>query len=638
MNENLFNMEINPIKTTFFDFLSFHQNPENLFTLLYPIHKSDNEEIYKAIYNKTREIFCIKIFLYEKNIYNKKKEEIFLIKSLKNIDSILKYVGSFYSMESKKIWMIYEYHECGSILDLGKILDRNFTEEEIALTMNDILHSLIYIHQLNIVNRNIKCKNIIVNNKGKALLSNFERAFQKLNINNENEGLNINNNKDDTKDIKYDIFLIGITCIEMFTGIKKKFNRNKFLGLIKNGRFSSLNILNININNILENEASNEFFDFITKCLELNSIKRPSAYELINHNFIKKYLNEKNRQNFANIIKFNIEKIENNKKEKYDFNPNKKTYSFYISGKSNTKNTYKSGITSKDKSSLNISYNVNNISNNKSSENKSLYVDKLAEFRIEQMKKNEIIEYDKYTGNDLYSNWDDSEDSFVDTFKASAAFGQNNNNSINNDNKIKEKEDNLDNLIIKESDDLDFKSKWNHIKNFQMKIDPKYSDKNLNYKSTLLNLNINNENQINSEPIKKSYTNINHIAFTESKCDVIQLNRSIKQKSLKNDSSEFSLKNSLKNNKLSTRFESLKSRNILSDNRYSCKPFFTNNNININKKDIINLSERYLDRNSNECLYKYLDEFDIKKNDRNKITRQKSNIIKVRKFFNKLNN
>ena len=72
--------------------------------------------------------------------------------------------------------MIYEYHECGSVLDLGKILDRNFTEEEIALIMNDILHSLIYIHQLNIVNRNIKCKNIILNNKGKALLSNFEEA------------------------------------------------------------------------------------------------------------------------------------------------------------------------------------------------------------------------------------------------------------------------------------------------------------------------------------------------------------------------------------------------------------------------------------------------------------------------------
>ena len=495
MNENQI-LNINSIKSSFLDFLSYHQNPEKLFTLLYLIYKSDkdNEEIYKAISNKTREIFCIKIFLYEKNIYNKKKEEICIINSLKNKDNILQYYGSFYSIETKKIWMVYEYHEPGSVLDLGHILDRNFTEEEIALIINDILHALINIHQLNIVNRNICCKNILLNNKGNALLSNFEKSFQKLNISNNQFNLEeINNKNKFDEDVKYDILLIGITCIEMFIGIKKvnnnsnniKFNRKIFISQITNinNIFSTQNNNLFNINKILESsffsQVSQDFIDFIKKCLELNINKKPSAYELLYHPFITKNINEINKKNFLNLINNNIEKIENNKKEKYEIF-NKKKYSFYNSGKSNTKNTLKSGLTSnKDKSSLNISsslnYYNNNINNN-TFDNKSNYVDKLAEFRIEQMKKNEIIEYDKYTGKDLYSNLgDNSEDSFVESLKASAVFGKNQNNNdinnndinnndinINNNNDdIKERESNLDNLIIKESDDLnlDFKSK-----------------------------------------------------------------------------------------------------------------------------------------------------------------------------------
>ena len=71
------------------------------------------------------------------------------------IENILQYYGSFFSFENKDIYLVYEYLE-GSVLDLGKILDRNFTEEEIAVIINDILHGLIYMNQLNIVNRNIQ--------------------------------------------------------------------------------------------------------------------------------------------------------------------------------------------------------------------------------------------------------------------------------------------------------------------------------------------------------------------------------------------------------------------------------------------------------------------------------------------------
>ena len=650
-------------KTSLYDFFSNPHNPEELFSLLYLVHKCEKYSIYKAIYNETREIFCIKIIPQEiymennssKNFYNKIKEETSLMKSLINCENILQYKGSFYSFETKKIWLIYEYLECGSILDLTKIIERNLSEEEIAIIINDILHGLIYLHQLNIVNRNIKISNILLDRNGKAKIGNFEKAIQKLNNKEENDNLFINENiYDETKDIKYDIFLLSITCIEMYIGIKNKFDRNNFIEKIKNINDNDINI-------IFEKELnngffyiSNEFKDFLIKCLSNNASKRPTAFELINHSFIRKNINEINKKNFCDLIKNNVERIEYNKEIFYKKNNNKK-YSFYKSRKSNKKNTIKSG--------------VSNLSNllNKSFDNKS-NIDKLAEFRIEQMKNNEIIEDDKYTSKDLYSNLDNS--SVINSDKK---YINNFDNKINKNNNIEdEKEKNLDNLIIKESDDLymdlDFKSKWEHIKNFQNKLSPQFSEKNLKYKYSthILNFNTETEEQEKQEQYN-STKNINSslknvIAFTETKCDIIRLNPNVVQKSTKklNDSSIFTLKNSfsfknkdnkklilsLRNtvtnnndieNKISTRNESINSKNnffgVNLDKRKSYTPF-KNKKILFGDNNEINSEEN----NKGECLYKYLYDFYDDKNIKDKndeIKKHKTAIIKVNKLFKK---
>ena len=119
------NQNINNGKTLFYDFFSFPHNPEELFTLLYLIGKGDNYEIYKAINNETREIFCIKIYQLDKNnsdfentknneissklFFQKLKQETALMKSLKNCENITQYYGSYLSFKSKNIWLIYEY-------------------------------------------------------------------------------------------------------------------------------------------------------------------------------------------------------------------------------------------------------------------------------------------------------------------------------------------------------------------------------------------------------------------------------------------------------------------------------------------------------------------------------------------------
>ena len=237
-------------QTLFYDFFSYPNNPEELFTPLYLLYKSEKCEIYKAIYNITREIFCIKKFSSEnfsnsnnnssKNFYDKIKEETTLMKSIKHCEYILHYHGSYFSFETKNIYLIYEYIDGGSIFDFGTILNRNFTEIEIALIINDILHGLIYLHQLNITNNNIKITNILLTKEGNAKIGNFEKAFQKLNTNKDVKDI------DEKQDFKYDILLIAIICLEMFIGIKNNFDRIKFLEQIESQNNKSYKLLDIN--------------------------------------------------------------------------------------------------------------------------------------------------------------------------------------------------------------------------------------------------------------------------------------------------------------------------------------------------------------------------------------------------------
>ena len=591
MNQN------NNGKTTFFDFFSFPHNPEDLFTLLYIIDKDENHELYKAIYNETREVFCIEIILLGKNtnekektkknnisgIFQKIKQEALLMKSINNGENIIQYFGSYLSMKSKNIWLIFEYCPAGSIYDLMKIMNKSLSEKEISIILSDILHGLIYIHQLNVIHRNLKSSTILLNEKGIFKINNFSKSIQNLN----NNDLFYSKNKSIEKllDIKYDIFLVGITCIELFLGYKESnLDRKQIIEKLKNNNNSVKKFFDKEFFNSNEKYISPEFIDFIQKCLESNSTKRPTAFELSNHPFIKKKFNSSERTSFINALKFNIEKIENFKKEKHIQNNGKMfLMNFYNSIYSNT---IKSNITNNDKSSYNIS-NLGNENNNNTITN----VDKIAEFRIEQMKKGgEDFENDKcsnkYTNNDLYSNIDNTginnclDDSLEKTLKESAVFGKGEleedksykiqKKSLLPKNLFKKEKDNIKidekkekdlnekefNLSENNSEIFYFKENFDHLQKYEDTFKNDLSNNNINnnlnknYNKPILNFS---EDSFNTEDINEYNNNENinqqkYIPFSDIKCDVIQLGSSIQKirtSKKSNYTSEYSLKNSV---------------------------------------------------------------------------------------------
>ena len=98
-------------ETKFYDVLSIPSNPEDLFTLLYPIGNGGFGKVYKAIHNSSKQVYAIKIIDYTKgnindksNIsfnYNSIQQETSLMRLVNKSDYIIKYYCSYFSRESK---------------------------------------------------------------------------------------------------------------------------------------------------------------------------------------------------------------------------------------------------------------------------------------------------------------------------------------------------------------------------------------------------------------------------------------------------------------------------------------------------------------------------------------------------------
>lgn len=286
-----------------YNFITEKEDPEEKFQIIEKLGQGNYGSVYKVLDKKTGQILAAKIATLCGNIESFKKE----INVLKQCNSpyILEYFGSYIKNDS--IWIIIEYCDGGSVLDLMRITERNLTEEQIASIITMVLNGLSFLHEQKKIHRDIKAGNILLTREGFAKLGDFGVSAQLMHSFSKKvskigtpywmspEVISQNN-----YDSKCDIWSLGITCIEMAEGEPPYSEVRTFLVMKK--------IISSPPKGLTKPQLwSSEFNDFVSKCLTFDPVKRPSAKELLKHKFIIK--NNKGNGLIGELINNSLDQI-----------------------------------------------------------------------------------------------------------------------------------------------------------------------------------------------------------------------------------------------------------------------------------------------------------------------------------------
>ena len=584
---------------TFSDILSIPSNPEDIFTLINPIGHGAFGSVYKAIHKKTNKVYAIKIIQYFKDehillsnikhmeninfCYKTVQEETSLMRLVNSSNYIVKYYGSYFSRQTNTLWLILEYCDSGSVIDLMLSMDRTYTEIEIATIMKMVLKGLILIHEKNLIHRDVKGANILLSGDGFAKLGDFgvgvqlHDDFRKSKkgspywmspqvVNNECYGIGT------------DIWSLGVTCLELYNGEPPNSCLKPYEVMEKIGKCE------INFDELFgENKKhmSESFINFVKKCLVIDEKKRGKAKDLINDEFIVKYA--KDNKILEELYKKHIKELDEYRKEVEEYEQEMKA--------KQKKEYEKRLILQKQKEQQNLSIEcdlVSQINNNKEEMNKD------NNNNNEKSVEDEII-FNKSINSLFFGNLNENEknndldtqilinEDFTNTVSKNNSFelGENKTHEFHTPNILKSNKSN--NNIFNKDDKNILKERYNDI--YSNKINTK---KIFNLSSDLVNLssdlcktnnlisksigikefsmesNISNQScdKIKNNPKKKSRKK------NKIKCRVINFNKPIESKQ----------KNSINNDKIINKTMDEK-RNLYLDINENLMLSYSNTNI-----------------------------------------------------------
>ena len=279
-----------------------------MFEAIQLIGKGSSCKVYTVLSKSDNKLYAIKESSSKEN-EDIIKNEVSIFKQLNNESPYIIHFYDFFKGKNEHnkpcLCIQLEYCEYGNIREIlkkGKKLGITITEVEISAIIYMVLQGINFIHKKNLVNRDIKGRNILVGKNGSVKLCDFGicRKYIENNMKKFRGGSpywmapEILKKEEYTQNI--DIWALGITCIELaeYEPPYSKYSPDEVLKKIIKNPPKGLN----NPDN-----WSYEFNDFVKKCLEIDKNKRPFSDELLKHEFITN-LDKKNINRNLIIYKF----------------------------------------------------------------------------------------------------------------------------------------------------------------------------------------------------------------------------------------------------------------------------------------------------------------------------------------------
>ncbi|GAM28931.1 hypothetical protein SAMD00019534_121070 [Acytostelium subglobosum LB1] len=247
--------------------------------------KGGSASVYKGLNTVSGDFVAVKCFQKSKISREQLSSimvELDLLQKLSH-DNIVRILGK--DENDTTIYLIMEYMENGS---LASIMNQfgTFPESLICTYIEQVLQGLVYLHSENVIHRDIKAANILINKIGDAKLADFNVAAQ---LNDSDKRYSVVGTPywmaPEVIDISghcqvSDTWSLGCTIIELLTGSPPYYNHNPMAAMFR----------------IVQNDRppfpkniSEELNDFLGRCFVKSVEERASASELLHHRWITKY-------------------------------------------------------------------------------------------------------------------------------------------------------------------------------------------------------------------------------------------------------------------------------------------------------------------------------------------------------------
>ncbi|XP_022958034.1 mitogen-activated protein kinase kinase kinase 1-like [Cucurbita moschata] len=212
------------------------------------------------------------------------QQEIALLSEFEH-ENIVQYYGTDTEPDGSKLYIFLELVSQGSLMSLYQRVV--LTDSIVSAYTRQILCGLKYLHEQNVVHRDIKCANILVDVSGSVKLADFGLAkATKLNDVKSCKGTpfwmapEVVNRKGQGYGLPADIWSLGCTVLEMLTQklpYSEFENHMQALYQIGKGKLPAI-----------PDSLSDDGRDFILQCLKVNPNDRLTAADLLNHPFVKR--------------------------------------------------------------------------------------------------------------------------------------------------------------------------------------------------------------------------------------------------------------------------------------------------------------------------------------------------------------
>ncbi|KAI3460612.1 hypothetical protein Pfo_017275 [Paulownia fortunei] len=209
------------------------------------------------------------------------EQEIALLSQFEH-ENIVRYYGT--KKDESHLYIFLELVTKGSLLSLYQKYELRVPQ--VSAYTRQILHGLKYLHDRNVVHRDIKCANILVDTSGLVKLADFGLAKAvKLNDAKSCKGTAFWMAPEVVRSQGYglaaDIWSLGLTVLEMLTRRFPYSDLEWMSALFRIGKGERP---------LIPDSLSSDARDFMHKCLQVDPSLRPTAAQLLDHPFVKRPL------------------------------------------------------------------------------------------------------------------------------------------------------------------------------------------------------------------------------------------------------------------------------------------------------------------------------------------------------------